>query len=96
MRWVVEAYLTANPSMRVVLVTPQYASWQSQAVIQQYVNAELAYGASMGVPVLNMYAAGGVNSITASTLTVDGIHPSGQGYGAFFAPTLRHFLEAQF
>ena len=88
-RWVVETYLTAKPSLRVILVTPQYNGPPSQAATtQQYVAAEIAYGNSVGVPVINMFKLAGVNAITAPTLTRDGLHPSDEGFANFYGPVV--------
>ena len=92
LRWVVETYLGANPSMRIVLVTPQFTTFTTVPIIQQYVNAMIAYGYSMGVPVINMFALGGVNSITYPTLTLDGTHPNPYGYNNFYGPVIAQGL----
>jgi hypothetical protein len=90
LRWVVETYLAAKPSMRVVLVTVQYG----KAV--QLVNAVVAYGASMGLPVVNMYALGGANAFTLFTLTLDGTHPNPYGIENFYGPVIAQALQQVF
>lgn len=93
MRWVVEAYLNAKPSLRVVLVTLQYNSYQPPSVTQQYVNAMVNYGNSIGVPVINMFTRGGVNAISASALTLDGTHPSSFGFTNNYGPVIAQELQ---
>jgi hypothetical protein len=96
LRWVVETYLSAKPTMRVVLVTPQYNAIAPPAVTQQYVNAMVAYGGSMGVPVINMFALGGLNSITAPALTADGTHPNQFGDANFYGPVIANAIITLF
>jgi hypothetical protein len=88
MRWVVETYLTAKPSIRLVLITLQYNGLASAVTAQQYANAMVTYGKSMGVPVINMYELGGVNAITAPVLLRDDIHPSDFGFANFYGPVI--------
>ena len=93
MRWVVEAYLTAKPSLRLVLVSPQYNTEATPAVTQQYVGAMVAYGQSIGVPVINMFKLGGVNALTAGALTNDGTHPNPFGFANFYGPVISQGLQ---
>ena len=62
MRWVVETYLAAKPTLRIVLITPQYSVLAPPSTTIQYVNAITAYGNSMGIPIINMFTLGGVNA----------------------------------
>ena len=96
MRWIVEAYITAKPTLRVVLVTPQYNSYAPEATTQQYVNAMVAYGGSIGVPIINMNALGGVNALTVGTLTRDGVHPSNVGFSTFYGPVIAQGIQNVF
>lgn len=93
LRWVVESYITAKPMLRLVLVTPQYNGYKPPAITQRYVNAMVAYGNSIGVPVIDMFARGGVNAITASALTSDGTHPNALGYQNYYGPVIAQELQ---
>ena len=96
MRWVVEALLSAKPALRVILVTPQYNVNAAPANIQRYADATEAYGKSMGVPVINMFEKGGVNSINAAVLLRDGTHPSDFGFRNFYGPVIAQGLQQLF
>ena len=93
MRWVAEAYIAAKPTLRLVLVTPQFNGYQSAATTLQYVNAMVAYGSSIGAPVINMYKLGGVNSLTINTLTTGGVHPTPVGFSNFYGPVIAQGLQ---
>lgn len=88
LRWVVETYLTANPSLRVVLVGPQRNTNATPETTQAVAAAFVAYGKANGLPVVDMYSLGGVNAITLGTLTIDGIHPSPLGFSKFYGPVI--------
>ena len=96
MRWVVETYLSAKPTLRVVLVTLQYNGFASASVNQQYAAATEAYGNSVGIPVINMFKKGGVNVITASVLTTDSVHPATLGFTKFYGPVIAQELQLLF
>ena len=96
MRWVLETYLQAKPSMRIIMITPQYNGFATPAVAQEYANAEVTIGQSMGIPVINMFALGGVNSFTSSTLLLDGTHPTAMGYSNFYGPVIAQNLQLYF
>jgi hypothetical protein len=96
LRWVVETYLTAKPSLRVVLVTPQWNGFFSPTTTQQFALAMEQYGNSIGIPVINMFKLGGVNGITQSTLTRDGTHPSDFAFSNFYGPVIAQGLQKVF
>ena len=96
MRWVVETYLKAKPTLRIVLVTVQFNGFASAATAQQYAAAQVAYGHSIGVPVINMFELGGVNAITAPVLLRDGTHPSDFGFANFYGPVIAQGLQRLF
>ncbi len=96
MRWVVETLLAAKPSLRIVLVTPELNGFQPASVTQQYVQALVNYGASMGLPVINMFALGGLNPLTAPTLTLDQTHPNAFNYANFYGPVIAQALQQIF
>ncbi len=96
MRWVVEAYMTAKPTLRIVLVTPQYNSYAPATTTLQYVNAMVTYGNSIGAPVINMYALGGVNPITINTLTLNGAHPTDFDFATFYGPVIAQGIQKVF
>lgn len=88
MRWVLETYLKAKPTLRVVMVTAEYNSAAPPQVTQRYVDAMLAYGNSMGIPVVNMFALSGVNSLTSAVYTRDGVHPSHYHFVNNYGPVI--------
>lgn len=88
LRWVVETYQTAKPAMRVILVTPQRNGFAAPEVTGAIADAFTHYGKSVGVPVINMFALGGVNEKTSGTLTLDGTHPSPLGFSNFYGPVI--------
>ncbi len=96
MRWVVETYIAAKPTLRIVLVTPQLNGFASAQTTQTYVNAEIAYANSMAIPVINMFLLGGVNPLTSTTLTVDGTHPNAFDYTNFYGPVIAQHLQLYF
>ena len=96
MRWVVETYLAAKPTLRIVLVTPQLNGFASAQTTQTYVNAEIAYANSMALPVINMFLLGGLNPLTSTTLTVDGTHPNAYDYTNFYGPVIAQHLQLYF
>lgn len=99
MRWVVETYLLAKPTLRVVLVTTQYNGFYTPpAAAGQYAAATEAYGNSVGVPVINMYKLGGVNASTVGVLTnnSDTVHPSPLGFSRFYGPVIAQGLQQIF
>ncbi len=95
MRWVVEAYLTAKPTLRIVLITNQYLGY-SPTKSGLFAAATVAYGNSMGIPVLNMFQMGGVNSLTMSSLTPDGVHPNHFDLTTIYGPTIAQFVQSIF
>jgi lysophospholipase L1-like esterase len=96
MRWIAETYLSAKPSLRLVFVTPQYSGFGTHPQQQQMAEAMADYGKSMGIPVINMFALGGVNALTAPTLTRDGTHPSDYGFAHFYGPVIAQGLQQIF
>jgi lysophospholipase L1-like esterase len=88
MRWVAETYQHAKPSMRLVFVTVQPNGFALPAVTQQFAEAMVTYGNSVGIPVVNMFALGGVNPITSPVLLRDGTHPSPLGFAKFYGPVI--------
>ena len=99
MRWVVETYLNAKPTLRIVLVTTQYNGFYTPpSAAQAYASASEAYGNSIGVPVINMYKLGGVNANTISVLTnnSDTVHPSALGFAKFYGPVIAQGLQQIF
>jgi hypothetical protein len=93
MRWVVETYLTTKPSIRLILVTPQYMNNVPSAITVQYVNAMVAYGQSIGIPVINMFALGGVNALTYKTLLNGDVHPSEFGLNNNYGPVIAQAVQ---
>jgi hypothetical protein len=48
--------LTANSRLRVILMTPQWASARDQSLTTSWVNGIVTYGASVGFRVINIYS----------------------------------------
>lgn len=96
MRWVLESYTKANPAMHILLVTPQYMNAIPNATTLQYVNAIVAYGNSVGIPVLNMFSQGGANAVNYQTLMRDNVHPSDFGFASFYGPAIAQTLQQIF
>ena len=95
-RWMIETYLAAKPSLRIVLVTNQFTAFAPPSVTQADANTITAYGNSVGVPVINMFTLGGLNAITASALTSDGTHPNDFGYTNFYGSVIAQGLQQLF
>jgi lysophospholipase L1-like esterase len=96
LRWVCETYLTAKPTLRLVLVTPQFNSQASPSWLMQYSTAEQIYGNSVGIPVINMWNLGGANTVTATTMLRDGIHPTDFAFANFYGPVIAQELRRYF
>lgn len=92
MRWVVETMLTAKPTLRIVLITPELNHFASLQNIQSVVDAEIAYGGSMGIPVLDLYRTSGNNALTNSVYTYDGTHPTNWAYQNVDGPAIAQFI----
>ncbi len=92
MRWVVETLLTAKPTLRIVLITPELNHFASPTVIQSVVDAEIAYGGSMGIPVLDLYRTSGNNALTNMVYTSDGTHPNYWSSTFVDGPAIAQFI----
>ncbi len=92
MRWVTETYLSAKPSLRIVMVTVQSNASASRDLVKQYADATVAYAGSMGIPVLNMMNLGGVNLISAPVLVPDGTHPGSFAFKTTYGPLIAQFV----
>jgi lysophospholipase L1-like esterase len=78
------------------MITVQYNGYASAASSQARAEATIAYGKSMGVPVIDMFSKGGNNAITASSLTLDGTHPSPWGFAHFYGPVIAQGVQEIF
>lgn len=92
LRWIVETLETANPTIRVVIVTPQLNTYGTATNIKLLADAEAEYAGSAGIPVINMFRVGGVNSINLSTLTKDGVHPTQWAFDNLYGPVIAQHL----
>ncbi len=92
LRWIVESLETANPKIRVVIVTPQFNSFASAATFRLLADAEAEYAGSAGIPVINMFRVGGVNPINLSIMTEDGVHPRVWAFDNFYGPVIAQYL----
>jgi hypothetical protein len=90
LRWVVETILTAKPTVRLVLIAPQYHLGDD---FKTYADAMVTYGNSMGVPVINMFTLSGVNAITQASLTSDSLHPTPFAYANIYGPVVAQALQ---
>lgn len=93
MKWVVTQLLQAKPTMRLVMVTDQFNTEGPAAADKAIADAEVAYGNSVGVPVLNLYATGGNNPLTLSVYTRDGVHPSDWAFTHVLGPEIANFIQ---
>lgn len=97
MRWVAENYLAAKPTMRVVFITPPYNKLVTTYTYAQVADAEVAYGKSMALPVIDINARGGVNALTAPVLLqADGVHPTSLNFSTYYGPTIAQELTRIF
>jgi lysophospholipase L1-like esterase len=92
LRWIVETLETANPKIRVVIVTPEFNTNAPAPAFRLLADAEAEYAGSVGIPVVNMYRLGGVNSINLSTMTGDGVHPSIWAFDNVYGPVIAQYL----
>ena len=92
MRWVVETLLSAKPTVRLILITPELNNFSSLQNVQNVVDAEIAYASSMGLPVLDLYRTSGNNAITNSVYTNDGTHPTNWAYQNVDGPAIAQFI----
>ncbi len=92
MRWVIETLLAAKPTLRIILITPELNHFGSPQAIQNVVDAEIAYGNSMGIPVLDLYRTSGNNPLTNSVYTYDGTHLSNWAYQNVDGPAIAQFM----
>jgi len=92
LRWIVETLETANPKIRVVIVTPEFNTNAPAPAFRLLADAEAEYAGSAGIPVVNMYRLGGVNSINLSTMTGDGVHPSIWAFDNVYGPVIAQYL----
>ena len=92
MKWVVTQLLTAKPSMRLVMVTDQFNAQGSAADDKTIADAEVAYGQTMGIPVLNLFDNGGNNALTSAVYTRDGVHPSDWAFVHVLGPAIANFI----
>ena len=93
MQWVITALLTANPHMRLVMVTDEYNTWNAASDTRAIADAEVAYGQSMGIPVLNLFEKGGSNPLTVGAYSRDGLHPSDWAFTHVVGPAIANFIQ---
>jgi len=96
LRWIVETLENANPKLRVVIVTPEFNTNAPAPAFRLLADAEAEYAGSAGIPVVNMYRLGGVNSINLSTMTGDGVHPSLWAFDNVYGPVIAQYLSQIF
>lgn len=88
-RTAIEYLLNQKPKLRLVLFTPlqrdnsnydvNYTNSAGHKLID-YVNAIKSVGEMYGLPVCDMYSNSGFTKLTLSTYTIDGLHPSNEGF----------------
>ena len=94
LRWIVETVESAKPTIRVVVITPEFnnRSGATSDNIKALVEAETEYAEGVGVPVINMLRLGGVNATNMRTLLGDGIHPTKWNYDNIYGPVVAQQL----
>ena len=93
MNGLVNALQTANKTMRIIMVTNNFNTGEGTTAQQQAVaNAEVDFGSRMGIPVLNMNANSGINSVNAATLLRDGTHPTDWAFANLVGPAIANFV----
>lgn len=99
--FVIEHILSGNPACRLNLWTPLQRDKDGYDVdrpnglghrLDDYAEAVRRLGRSYALPVLDLYAESGLNRLTLSAFTVDGLHPNPQGH-ARIASMAVSFLE---
>ena len=93
LRWIVETYLTAKPTLHILLVSNGYMHNYPEALVQQYADAVEAFGHSKGIPTLNMFARGGINATNYKALLADDVHPNDTGFKYFYGPAIANELQ---
>ena len=96
MRWVVETLLSAKPTIRLILITPELNNFASLQNIQNVVDAEIAFAGSMGLPILDLYRTSGNNALTNSLYTYDGTHLTNWAYQNVDGPAIAQFIQRWF
>lgn len=89
-RTIIEHILTNKPTTRLVLVTPlqrnkdNYNSWNTTNSqghsLKDFVEAVKKLGEMYSLPVVDLFAESGINNLTLSTFTYDGLHPNNEGF----------------
>jgi hypothetical protein len=95
MRWVVEAYLTAKPTLRIVMIGNTYRGDGPTLAAQQAVAAaEKAFAQSYAIPYLDLFNVGGNSLFTNTAYTrTDFIHPNDFNFQNVYAPAVANFIE---
>jgi hypothetical protein len=95
----IEVLEAANPSMKVIFITPYFdnpsnghGGCNSVPCVNAIVGAMVGEAALYGVPVLNMLTASGIGMANWTTTLGDGLHPSNIGFDKFASPAITHFL----
>ena len=90
----IEGVLTANPGMRLIMVTPYNSQARTGSATLGVVAALQNVAANYGVPVLDMYHLGGFNQFNwATMLQSDGLHPTPLGGAQLLGPAIAEFLK---
>jgi len=98
----IEGVLTANPTMRLVMIAPYNSSARGAAagsttITTGVVTAIQTVAANYGVPVLDAYHLGGINQFNWATyLQADGLHINAAGGAAVFGPAIAEFAQRWF
>jgi hypothetical protein len=96
MRWVVEAYLTAKPTLRIVMIGPEYQTGTGSTLASQIAvnNAQKTFAQSYAIPYLDLFNVGGSAPFTNATYTRgDGTHPSDWNFQNVYSPAVGNFIQ---
>jgi lysophospholipase L1-like esterase len=84
--------ITANKSMRILVVGPAWTTYGTKATIAANDAAIQAVCESFAVPYLSMFKRLGMNDINRTTIS-DGVHPTIAYFGSVYGPTVAGFIS---
>ncbi|SEG56527.1 GDSL-like Lipase/Acylhydrolase family protein [Bryocella elongata] len=93
--WLITALHTANPAMRLLIVTngADVGGTGYNAASLATAGAIVATAQIYADPVLDLTKVGGVNGLTISTLTIDNTHPTTASFQHFFGAAIANFVR---
>lgn len=95
MKWVIETYLTAKPTLRILGVSNEYRGDGATLAQQQAVVAALkTMYSSYGIPLLDLFNDGGASPFTNATYQLaDHVHPSPFNFNEVYGPAIANFMQ---